>query len=180
MDLKSLVTGDDTLLIEPPRASLGELQLTNRLEMIRVDHDVLGVAESLKRIDLGLTLLYDKKQDVYVLYWVGFKKGTDQMVEELVGAYKELDQRIVRLIERLDAQGRGRYDLQAELDKLERQKDRENDAAHHEKVGDAAERLRHALRVDLGVAGSSVTVGGSSGIQKARKETAARPKRRRR
>ena len=71
MDLKSIVTGDDTLLIEPPRAELGQLQLTNRLEMIRIADDVTGVAENLRRIDPGLMLMFDKKQAIYVLYWKG-------------------------------------------------------------------------------------------------------------
>jgi hypothetical protein len=35
--LTGLYAGDDTLRIEPPRASLGQLQLTNRLEMVRID-----------------------------------------------------------------------------------------------------------------------------------------------
>jgi hypothetical protein len=67
--LTGLYAGDDTLRIEPPRASLGQLQLTNRLEMVRIDTDVLGVAEHLKRIDRGLVLMFDKGQGIYVLYW---------------------------------------------------------------------------------------------------------------
>jgi hypothetical protein len=148
-----VVTGDDTIRIEPPRATLGELQLTNRLEMVRVEGDVLGVADRLKRIDRGLVLLFDKKQEIYVLYHEGLDER-GHFKESLVGAYRELDQRIVNLIERIDAQGRGHHDLATELEKLERQKDREEDAAQTERMGPLAEQLRHALRKDLGLTGS--------------------------
>jgi hypothetical protein len=153
--LKGLLTGDDVIKIEPPRASLGQLQLTNRLEMIRVEGDVLGVAESLQRIDRGLTLMFDKGQGIYVLYHVGLNEKAE-LVEKFIGAYTELDQRIVNLIERLDAQGRGRYDLVHELDQLEKAKDREQEAQRAETFGPLAEQLRHALRKDLGATGSSV------------------------
>lgn len=172
VDLKSIVTGDDTLLVEPPRAELGQLQLTNRLEMIRVEPDVLGVVEDLKRIDPGLTLMFDKGQGIYVLYWKGLNEH-GQVVEQLVGAYRELDQRIVNLIRRLDAQGRGRYDLQRELDRLEQAKDREEDARHAEAFGQVAERLRHAIRKDLGETGSQAYVSGGAGVARNRAERRA-------
>jgi hypothetical protein len=151
--MSGLFPGDDVLELEPPRASLGQLQLTNRLEMVRIDADVLGVAEALRRIDPGLTLLFDKGQAVFVLYWRGLRGG--DVVEELVGAYTELDQRIVRLIERIDAQGRGRYDLATELDRLEAAQDREHDHAVSEQLGAAGEELQFAMRRDLGLTSSA-------------------------
>lgn len=173
--LRAEITGEDLLEIEPPRASLGELRLTNRLEMVRVQEDVLGVAESLRRIDPGLKLLYDKAQEVYVLYWIGLRADTPggpaSMHEDLVGAYKELDQRIIRLVERIDAQGRGRHDLQTELERLERQRDAEAERRHAETIGPIAERLRFALRKDLGTEGSSVHMSGSRGKHRAQAES---------
>lgn len=173
-----LVTGDDTLQIEPPRASLGELQLTNRLQMVRVEPDVLGVVESLRSIDPGLRLMYDKGQSIYVLYHDGFNEH-GQRVEQFVGAYKELDQRIVNLIRRIDAQGRGRTDLSRELDRLEEEKDRVHDAEMAERFGGMGEQLRHALRKDLGATGSSVQMGGGEGIARNRAERRAATRRRR-
>lgn len=167
-----LVTGDDTLRIEPPRASLGQLQLTNRLEMIRVDPEVSQVAEDLKSIDTGLVLLHDKKQNIFVLYHEGFNEKRE-WVENFVGAYTELDDRIVNLIRRIDNQGRGRYDLGRELDRLEKQKDREAEAAHSEQMGPLAERLRWALRKDLGATGSSVQMSAGPGIYRNRAERRA-------
>lgn len=178
--LTAEASGDDYIRLEPPRASLGELQLTNKLQMIRVEGDVLGVVERLKRIDTGLTLLFDKQQEIYVLYWEGFREDEHGVIgyhEDLVGAYKQLDQRIVNLIERIDGQGRGRVDLQRELDRLERQKDAENDRRESERMGEMGEKLRFALRQDLGATGSSVQLSGSRGGRKGRKD---RERRRRR
>lgn len=169
MDLKSIVTGDDTLLIEPPRAELGQLQLTNRLEMVRVDNDVLGVAAALRGIDPGLKLMFDKGQEIYVLYHVGVD-GRGHVKDTLVGAYRELDQRIVNLVRRLDAQGRGHVDLNRELRKLEEEKDREHARETSEKFGPIAEQLRYALRKDLGATGSSVIVSGGRGVHRSRRE----------
>jgi hypothetical protein len=104
-------------------------------------------------------MYYDEGQEVFVLYWEGFRPdhhGEVHWHEDLVGAYKELDQRIIGLVERIDRQGRGRADLNAELEKLERARVREADRQRHEQVGPIAERLLHAIRDDLGLGGSVV------------------------
>jgi hypothetical protein len=160
---------DEYLKLEPPRATLGQLQLTNKMQMVRVDSDVLGVVERLKSISPGFDLLYDKGQKVYVLYHTDLnEKG--EVVESLVGAYTELDQRLIRLIERIDAQGRGRHDLVAEIDKLEAAKARENAADRLNKVGPIAEKLHFAMRQDLGLTGEVVHMSGSKGGHRARRE----------
>lgn len=173
-------TGENLLRLEPPRATLGQLQLTNRLEMVRVDSDVLGVVEHLKRIDPGLVLMYDQGQQVFVLYWQGRRADEHGIIsehEDLIGAYTELDQRLIRLVERIDAQGRGRTDLAVELDKLEREKDREEEQRQSETMGPIAEQLRYALRKDLGAEGSSVHMSGGRGGHRARRERRRRSKR---
>jgi hypothetical protein len=179
--LSSELTGEDLLRLEPPRASLGQLQLTNRMEMVRIDGDVLGVVERLKSIDPGLVLMYDKGQSIYVLYWEGMRAevpgGPVEMHEDLVGAYTELDSRLITLIERIDAQGRGRHDLQAELEKLEAKRDAEEDHRQSEQMGETFERLRHSLRNDLGLNGSSVQMTSSRGIHRARSDQRRRRKR---
>ena len=166
---------DDYLKLEPPRAPLGPLQLTNRLSMRRVDADVLGVVERLKSIDPGLEMLYDEGQKVFVLYHKGINEQ-GQVYENLVGAYTELDQRIINLIERIDAQGRGRHDLVTELEKLEAAKDRENALARLNAVGPIAEKLRWAMRRDLGIQ-DSVSMNGSRGGHRGRRERQRRAKR---
>jgi hypothetical protein len=167
--LTGLYAGEDVLKLEPPRASLDQLQLTNRLEMIRVERDVLGVVERLRRIDPGLKLLFDKRQNIFLLYHEGLNER-GEMVESFVGAYTELDQRLVNLIERIDRDGRGRHDLQRELDRLEREQDALFEAARAQRLGDSAERLAHALRRDLGLGTPAVHMSGSKGTHRARAE----------
>lgn len=163
--LRAIHSGEDLLRLEPPRASQGQLQLTNRLEMVRVDQDVLGVVEHLKRIDTGLVLMYDKAQEIYVLFWEGYreKDGQQQWCEDLVGAYRELDQRLINLIEKIDRQGRSRYDLEKELDRIDDEARRARDRAFSDKIGEHAERLRHALRSDLGVTSQAFMSGAPRG-----------------
>lgn len=141
---------DHRLEIEPPRANLGQLRLTNKLEMVPVETDVLGVVEHLKRIDPGLKMFYDIGQEIFILYHEGLNEQ-GHLVESLVGAYKQLDQRIVSLIERIDGQGRGRQDLATELGKLEAERDARQAHERLEKVGPLAEELQHAIRRDLGM-----------------------------
>jgi hypothetical protein len=159
---------DRYLDLEPPRATLGQLQLTNKHEMVPVETDVLGVVARLRSIDPGLKMFFDFGQEIFVLYHEGLNEQ-GQVVDTLVGAYKELDQRIVKLIERIDAQGRGRHDLVAELDKLEAERDREQRHRQLEQVGEVGEQLRHALRKDLGLGGSQAFMSGSREKHRRRK-----------
>jgi hypothetical protein len=154
--------------LEPPRASLGQLQLTNKLEMVPVENDVLGVVTRLKSIDPGLKMFYDFGQEIFVLYHEGLNEQ-GHVVERLVGAYKELDQRIVNLVERIDSQGRGRHDLVKELEKLDAERDREHRHEQMEKVGALGEQLQHALRKDLGLGGSQAYMSGSREKHRRRK-----------
>jgi hypothetical protein len=139
--------------LDPPRAQVeaGRLALTDKLELVEVENDVYGVVENLKRIDSRLHLSFNRSREVFVLEWRGFN-DQGEYVEDFVGAYTELDHRIVHLIERLAArENRNRYDLVKELDALERAKDAETEYAFMEQVGPAAEELAFALRRDLGI-----------------------------
>jgi hypothetical protein len=139
--------------LEPPRAQVkaGRLALTDRMELVPVEADVFGVAERLKRIDPGLKLSFNKKEEVFVLEWHGLNDKAE-LVEEFVGAYTELDGRLVNLVERLAArENRNRYELAKELDRLDAERDREHAHEQYEKVGPIAEGLAHALRKDLGI-----------------------------
>jgi hypothetical protein len=143
----------DVIDLEPPRAQVtaGRLALTDKMELIPVESDVYHVVDRLKRIDAGLHLSFHRSEEVYVLEWRGLnEKG--EMVEDFVGAYTELDPRLVHLVEKLAArENRNRYDLAKELEKLDAEKDRENEHAHYERVGPAGEMLAFALKQDLGV-----------------------------
>lgn len=143
----------DVIDLEPPRATVqaGRLALTDKMELVPVENDVYHVVDRLRRIDPNLHLSYHKTEKVFVLEWRGLS-DQGEMVEDFVGAYTELDPRIVHLIEKLAArENRNRYVLSRELEALEAQKEREALHAHEERMGPAAEQLAHALRKDLGV-----------------------------
>jgi hypothetical protein len=139
--------------LEPPRAQVaaGRLALTDQMELVEVENDVFGVVENLKRIDAGLCLYFNQKEEVFVLFWKGLNEH-GHFVEDWIGAYQHLDSRIVHLIERLAArENSSHYDLNAELDKLEKAKDVESERAFMEHVGPIAEELAFALKKDLGI-----------------------------
>lgn len=175
----AITTGGNYVRLEPPRASQGQLQLTNKLHMIRVDDDVMGVVDHLNSIDPHLVLWYDLAVEIYVLQWEGFRQKGDrwEYVEDLVGAYKVLDARLINLIERIDKQNRGHTDLVEELDRIDREAKQARTAAFRDQTGDLAERFRHSLRRDLGQEGSSVHMGTSRGIEKGRREQRRRARR---
>lgn len=141
----------DNIELEPPRAQVkaGRIALTDKLELVPVHEDVFHVAERLKRIDSGLHLSYNKRDKVFVLQWRGVSPQ-GEIKEDLVGAYTELDARLIHLVEKLAArENRNRYDLSKELDRLEAEKDREAEHMHDERIGPMAEELASALRHDL-------------------------------
>ena len=143
----------DYIDLEPPRAQVtaGRLALTEEGELVEVDRDVFHISERLKRIDPGLKLSFHKSREVFVLQWKGINHE-GEVVEEFVGAYTELDGRLVSLIERLAArENRNRYELAKELDRIEAEKDRAFEHEQREKLGPTAEKLAFALRQDLGV-----------------------------
>lgn len=139
--------------LEPPKAQVkaGRLALTDKLELVPIESDVYHVVDRLKRIDAGLHLSFHKGEEVFVLEWRGFNdKG--EWDEDFIGAYTELDSRLVNLVERLAArENRNRYDLAKELERLDEQKEREARHLFDERQGPVAEQLAHALRKDLGV-----------------------------
>jgi hypothetical protein len=75
----------------------------------------------------------------------------------------------VNLIERIDRDGRGRHDLASELDRLEREADRENERKRYEQVGPLAEKLQFAIRKDLGIGSRAHMSGSREKFRKRRK-----------
>ena len=139
--------------LEPPKAQVkaGRIALTDELELIPVEADVFHVVDRLKRIDAGLHLSYNRRDEVFVLQWKGLNHE-GQYEEYLVGAYKELDARLVHLVEKLAARGdRNHETLAKELERLDAEKDREAAHVFSERQGPVAEQLAHALRKDLGI-----------------------------
>lgn len=125
--------------IEP--AAIHQVRRARDGRMVLIDDDAGSIAAQLREIDPSLRLRQSDTTGHYVVY-----QDVDG-VERLVFTARHLDGRIVREMQRIADH---RYDLLAEMDRIDRTADR--DADHHlsEQTGEVGERLHHALRKDLG------------------------------
>lgn len=113
-----------------------------------ITEDAGGVAAGLRQINPGLKLRYSEAGNYYVVYF----KDPDTHVEEFVKTYQTCDARIVEDIARIRKENESPgYSYADELDKQEQDAEKERDRQFTEKTGDAAERLHHAIRKDLGL-----------------------------
>lgn len=127
--------------------------------MVSISADAGGVAEDLKRIDAGLKVRFAESGNPP--FWAVYHESDDGRTTELVltaqahqtpsGVWAGLDGRIVDRVREIDAQGRSGYDFAAELQKHNQAVTKGARSRFHEKVGEAAGPLAHALRKDLGI-----------------------------
>ena len=131
--------------IEP--ASIDQIKQGRKGKTHVLTRDAGGIAEGLKRIDPALNLRYSEGGDYYVVY----HEDPVTHRQYLVSTYQTLDARIVEDIERIahENQQPG-YNYADALEKANAEADKARDAAFSEQIGDAGERLKHALRNDLG------------------------------
>lgn len=111
--------------------------------LIFVDDDVAGYARALKDIDASLRLAFNEAGEYYVVYQV-LADGS----EHLVTTATELDGRLVRRLRQVCSES---YNTGRELDLLHDATDRHHDEQFTERVGEAGERLAHAIRHDLSI-----------------------------
>lgn len=136
--------------IDPAPATLAQVRQARNGQLIGVEDDVLGIARDLRDIDASLHLRYAELPDGFDDYWVVYRivehaDGSEE--EQLVTTAAELDARIVQRVRKIASDG---YDLVAELDRLDREREAQREQELHERNGPIAERLFHALRKDLG------------------------------
>jgi hypothetical protein len=118
---------------------------------VLITEDVQDIASDLKEIRATLKLEFDPDSDLFVVMDV--VTNPDGSIEDkLVTVWDverngQLDRRLVERIREIAAPG---YDLVAELEKRERQDERDRSSRFREQVGPAAEKLKWALRKDLG------------------------------
>jgi hypothetical protein len=130
-------------MIEVRPATVDQVQRALSGELVVIDADAGSVAENLRRIDRALSLRYDPVQKVSVVVHV------DGDEENLVTTQQgKPDQRLVKRVEEISAPG---YDYGREVEKVERDAERAQDARRREQTGEIGERLAHALRKDLHV-----------------------------
>lgn len=127
--------------MEIPAASISQFVSTSRGHRVLVEDDVSNVARDLRAIDPGLRLYWSEVTGLFAVVF------TDQHGnEQLVFTSPDCDQRIVNRMREI---ARPDYDLVGELERLDRaaRQQAEHDAS--ERMGDAHERLAHAIRQDL-------------------------------
>jgi rubrerythrin len=129
-------------------ASLDQLRQSQTGSWALVEADVGSVAQQIQEIasDRGvvLELHVSEKTGIFVVKQI---IGDE---EQLVTTAQECDQRLVDSVRKATSP---QYDLAAELDQVEREKDAAFESKRSDKLGDAGERLAHALLKDLNVVG---------------------------
>lgn len=122
-------------------ATLAQVRAGRDGRRILIEDDVLDVATQLKAIDDSLSLHWNENGSYFFVVHTD-EKGT----ENLVLTARELDNRVVDRATQIGSAG---YDYLAEVDRLDKQAERDADHRFSEQTGEVGERLAHALRQDL-------------------------------
>lgn len=112
---------------------------------ILVDGEVGEYAQRLQEIEASLNLRIGA-QGGYIVYQEYERGGRTK--RHLCASYTELGERVLSDARRYTNPN---YDVAAEQDKIESRLRAEAARAEHERVGEMAERLHHAIRKDLQV-----------------------------
>lgn len=128
--------------MEIPRASLDQVVRAKDGRWVHVDGDVGGIVGRIEDLDPRLHVRWFENSDHYTVYEL-----REDGREKVVLTTTSLDERVVKRLEQINpAKG---YDVSEAMDKEEAALEKEIDDRFHQKVGDTAERLRHAMRKDL-------------------------------
>jgi hypothetical protein len=138
MDI-NLKENDD---LEP--ISLAQYKRAKDGKMILVDSDVGNIVQQIKAVNKDLCVRHSDLGKFFVVFYRNPLNGK----ERLVTTAKDLDGRLLNRIKKLNS---GEYNYLAELAKLDAQADAAKEERLKEQMGEAAERLAHAIRKDLGV-----------------------------
>lgn len=128
--------------MEIQHASLAQVRRGRDGRVVEVPADLFGVTDRLREIDPGLGVKYNEFGDYFVIYHA--QPNGD---EDLVTTTIRLTPDVVDHVRKL---AHPSYDYVAELERLDRQAERDRDHRFHEQVGEAGERLAHAIRKDIG------------------------------
>ncbi len=141
--------------MEIEAASLAQVIRGRDGALVEVDDDVQSIARGLRDIDSHFCLRYSEAGEYFVVYYR--PEGEPEGNGYVVTTAQELDGRLVdRVREVYHRTVNGSYSYAAELEKADERAEAERQYAFEQKVGDAGERLAHALRKDLGVVSRAV------------------------
>jgi uncharacterized protein YlxW (UPF0749 family) len=125
-------------------ASLAQLRQSRDGRWISVDADVGSIAQQIAEIAVDRGIVLSLRVSEVTGIFVVVQHIGDQ--EQLVTTATECDQRLVESVRKATSP---QYDLAAEIDQLEAEKDARQEARRQEQLGDAGERLAHALAKDF-------------------------------
>jgi hypothetical protein len=131
--------------MEAPRPATAEQ--VHRARNGRFHHVGGEVERALQDYEPNLRIRYSDTGGYYVVYYLDPATGD----EDLVTTALDYDMRIVAKVMAIDSE---RYDLVAEMDRLDAQAERDLAHIESERVGEVGQRLHHAFRKDLGDTGS--------------------------
>jgi hypothetical protein len=115
--------------------------------LVTIENDVLDIKRRIEERWPRLSVYFDPDIPSFVVT----EHCTDD-IERFVTEVPTLDERLIRRLEKADTHISGQEDPVAMLDAYNAEVDREKHSNFLEKIGEANERLLHALRKD-GVAG---------------------------
>lgn len=104
------------------------------------------IIKEINDVDNRLHVKFNPRHEFFVLF--AKEKTREGENEYLVKTFTKLDARIVQRVKEISDPS---YDFIKEGEDLENKLDKEKLNRIHNKIGDTAERLAHALRKDLGV-----------------------------
>lgn len=122
-------------------ASLSQVTRARDGRLVAVEDDAQNVVNDICAIDPSLRVRYAETSEAFIVY----QQHLDGR-ETLVTTAQELDPRLVERVQKITHPS---YDLKAEMERVDAQAEKDQDHAFEEKVGEAGERLAHAIRKDL-------------------------------
>lgn len=133
-------------------ASVPQIMKGRRGRVVFVDHDAYDIARRLRELDDSLRLAWNEFGEYFVVYQI-LRGPNDSEKEHLVTTWdpKKSGTPDGRLIQRIRQIMNPNYDYAGELERLDREADKQRDYEFAQKVGPYAERLYHAVRKDMGM-----------------------------
>jgi hypothetical protein len=123
-------------------ASVAQVRAGRDGRRFLIEDDVLDVARRIKEIDDSLSLQFNERGEFFVVV-----QTLADGEEKLVTTAQELDERLIHRLKHITHQS---YDYVAEMDRIDKQAEKDSEHRFSEKVGEAGEKAAHALREDLG------------------------------
>ena len=142
--------------VEPAR--IEQIRQTPDGAFVAISADASSVAADLQRLDRRLKVRFAHR--ARNPFWEIVRENEDGSVDRIrtvqahqsrLGVWEGLDHRIVRRFEYIDRDGRGGYNLADALEERRREREKRQADARREVQEQAAERLAHEVRKDLGL-----------------------------